>query len=312
MSGLTILSFGGGQDSSAILAKLIEDDELYNRYVGDDELLVVMSDTGDEHPATYFHVESVREICEEHGIDFRLIEAGSKFHLDSWQNLIDPQIRNGDSEFQPTMVQRGTKSCTHNLKLYPIYKFVDEWINERFDYGYKTYDSGGCRKNALKRLYEEHGRIDVLLGYASGEEDRKEASLEIEEKEQDGEFAVWKQALRRRFPLIEEGLDRQDCQRINREFYDYRVWPSNCMRCPYQSDAEILWLDQEHPDLIEQWLEIEERKIDRDDAETNHGVFGEEESLADRLERVREELGDLSDEELFERKFSHGCPTNNF
>ena len=48
---LTVLSFGGGQDSTTIIEKIIDDEAFRRRYV-EGRLLVVMSDTGDEFPET--------------------------------------------------------------------------------------------------------------------------------------------------------------------------------------------------------------------------------------------------------------------
>lgn len=56
-SPLTILSFGGGQDSTTILYKLVFDADFKARYAPGD-LLVLMADTGNEHPETYSHVKT--------------------------------------------------------------------------------------------------------------------------------------------------------------------------------------------------------------------------------------------------------------
>ncbi len=52
---LTMLSFGGGQDSTAILYRLLYEPELTSRCVPG-RLVVCMSDTGNEHPATLLHI----------------------------------------------------------------------------------------------------------------------------------------------------------------------------------------------------------------------------------------------------------------
>jgi hypothetical protein len=45
---ITILSFGAGQDSTAILYRIVLDPEFRKAYVKG-KLVVIMSDTGDEH-----------------------------------------------------------------------------------------------------------------------------------------------------------------------------------------------------------------------------------------------------------------------
>lgn len=56
---LTLLSFGAGQDSTAILLKLIHDADFRTKYAPQD-LIVVFSDTGDEHDETYAHLDTRR------------------------------------------------------------------------------------------------------------------------------------------------------------------------------------------------------------------------------------------------------------
>ena len=51
-SNLTVLSMGLGQDSTTILFKIVFDAEFRARYAPE-KLLVLFSDTGNEHPFTY-------------------------------------------------------------------------------------------------------------------------------------------------------------------------------------------------------------------------------------------------------------------
>jgi len=66
---LTVLSFGGGQDSTVLLEKLIDDSTFRQTYAPGD-LLVVMSDTGDEFDSTYEHIGYCQKRCVEAGIDY--------------------------------------------------------------------------------------------------------------------------------------------------------------------------------------------------------------------------------------------------
>lgn len=83
---LTVLSFGGGQDSTAILIRLALDPEFRARYAPG-RLLAAMSDTGNEHPETYSHIEWARGFCESHGIEFRFITAADGYHSQAWRDL---------------------------------------------------------------------------------------------------------------------------------------------------------------------------------------------------------------------------------
>ena len=69
---LTVLSFGGGQDSTAILLKLIRDPGFKAKYAPGD-FLVVMADTGNEHTATTDHVQYTQELCKVNDMEFVFI-----------------------------------------------------------------------------------------------------------------------------------------------------------------------------------------------------------------------------------------------
>jgi len=74
---LTVLSYGGGQDSTTILLKIIHEPEFRKQYVKDD-LLVVMANTGNEHDETYEYVSMIEEVCIANEIDFFLLDNGAR------------------------------------------------------------------------------------------------------------------------------------------------------------------------------------------------------------------------------------------
>jgi len=321
VSDLTVLSFGGGQDSTALLLMYIHDESFRRDYAPGD-LLVVMSDTGDEHDYTYAHTEKVRELCEKHEIPFAFLTADMGYHIPSWPDLITPQTRSADSGFKPTMVQLGTKSCTLNLKIGPIYKFLDEWINERYGYGFPLHSGGGCRKRALGRFYEENGVIRVLIGFAYGEEKRAVASRRQEIKDYQG--SSWTKAVYREFPLIDAVMDRATCQAYIAAMGMEVPMPSNCVHCPYMSPAELLWMYRNERAAYDQWVEIEQRKMARDLVENqereangqklvkSQGVFLGKDLIPDRLKKALEKFGGWTDEKLNQYKNSHGCGSSAY
>ncbi|QHT70783.1 hypothetical protein GXP67_31115 [Rhodocytophaga rosea] len=58
---ITVLSFGGGQDSTCILYKIIYDPAFRARFVRG-HLVVIMSDTGDEHRYTYDYSGHIKQV----------------------------------------------------------------------------------------------------------------------------------------------------------------------------------------------------------------------------------------------------------
>lgn len=311
VSGLTVLSYGGGQDSKAILTMLITDPEARQKYAPD-HLVVVMADTGDEHDYTYEDIHEVRTMCRDAKIHFKLIRGSEGYHAPSWPDLISPQLRAEGGKYKPSMVQLNTKSCTANLKLVPIYKWLDEYVNLLAGYGFKVQPNHGCKKQAIKKWHAENGKITMLIGFAKGEEKRVKSAERIEVIEQNDLHATWKPSITRRFPLIEEGMTREDAQKYIADKGYNCPPPSNCMRCPYQSLPEILWLHRNHPEKYAEWELIEANKLARNtDAEKNYGVYNRKgKTLADQLAEAQAKFGHWTDEKLNNYKFSHGCTQN--
>jgi len=64
---MKILSYGGGQDSSVILHKMINELDA-----------VVFSDTGNEHPHTYETVKRAQAFAEANGVKFAWLKSASR------------------------------------------------------------------------------------------------------------------------------------------------------------------------------------------------------------------------------------------
>ena len=284
---LTVLSFGGGQDSTTLLYKYLHDPEFKERYAPDD-FLVIMSDTGDEHPRTYAHVEQMQHLCRLQNVKFFLIRADQGYHPTSWQSL---------RGFYNTKKAVGSKAfpktCTDNLKLVPIYKFLEFWISTHFGLSHG-------RKKGLYEFAAEHGKIRMLIGIAKGEE-RRQADPEKEPKK-------WKrETISVEYPLVDLGMDRAACQEYLRSIDVAVPPPSNCMLCPFMSEIELLWLFRFFPKDYEDWVRIEQNKIDANlhKGEKNLGVWGKK-LLPEVLEKAQEKFGHMTDEQLEEYKMSHG------
>lgn len=310
ISDLTVLSFGGGQDSTAILLMLLLNQTLRKKYAPG-ELIVVMSDTGNEHQYTYDHVKNVEKLCIQYGIPFFFLTSDMGYHAASWPNLIDPQLREVGGKYKPTMIQLGTKSCTDKLKINPIYKFVDEYINKKMNYGFNVRKTRGCGKQAFKKFVKENGKIRVLIGFAKGEEKRVEKSLKIQERDYNSKEDNFEKGIFREFPLVEEGMSRESCQKYIEEKIGYCPAPSNCVLCPYMSDVELIWLFKNDLKSFELWERIESNKISRDQGkEKNFGPFCSKKTLREKLESALEKYKNWTDEQIAEYKFSHGCQSN--
>ena len=166
---LTILSFGGGQDSTTLLYKLVLDPAFRARYAPHD-LLVLMAATGDEHPSTDSHVTFIKGFCLEHGIEFVHLTADLGYHSENWQSL------RGFYRAKDAIGSRAfVKSCTDQLKLQPMFRFIDQYLAKRY----------GFVKSGNKKVYGEfaraHGKVRMLVGIAAGEETRCAPTPEVEQ-----------------------------------------------------------------------------------------------------------------------------------
>ena len=297
---LTMLSFGGGQDSFAILYKLINDPVFRKKYAPND-FFVAMSDTGNEHPHTYKAVKDAEVLCKKHNIHFKLITKEMGYHTPGWQDLIAPMERN-------EMILGASLSrqpCTINLKINVMDKYMYEYMCKL--YGFAIKPSKVTNKNNWE-LYRQkfHTKARVLIGFAKDEETRVLKTIN------NGgiDYGAWKRkSIQYCYPLLEEGWNRQSAQDIISQ-YGELMPPSNCMICFYQSEQELVWLERNHPAQFNKWVELEKAKIDKwknlgQPDKKNFGVYGLK-LLPQKLESAKEKYGDWSNERLNEYKMSHG------
>jgi len=292
-----ILLFGGGQDSWAILTMFIND-ELFRKTYAPNNLLVVMSDTGWEHPKTYIFNSKARQLCLDNDIEFYVVERWMGYHPNTWQTLTHNWELNqtiGSVAFPQT--------CTDNIKIKPVKKFVADWLRQKYGYdGKRTSD-------VYKQYYYEHGTLTHLIGFADKEQSRA--------KGYNGAVKWEKECLDYEYPLIDLEIDRAQAQEVISN-YGYEVPPpSNCTICFYMSRQEILWLYRNLPNDFWYWVKLERAKINKHRllglAEPkNQGPFGKKTIIQKTKEAIKQ-YGHLTSEELEDYKFSHGhCTKSKF
>jgi 3'-phosphoadenosine 5'-phosphosulfate sulfotransferase (PAPS reductase)/FAD synthetase len=286
---LTMLSYGGGQDSTAILFKCLHDPVFKAKYVKGD-LIVVMANTRNEHDHTDKYLERVEELCDEHKIPF--------FHLepDLWASN---SWKGGLIKFYQSKNTVGSKAfpktCTDNLKIRPIYKFLELYVH----HNYNTEKYG--RKAAFYEFAEKYGKINVLIGIAKGEEKRA--------SENGSSGMKWfNTCINKQYPLIEEGMDRQACQDYITSVGEKVPYPSNCILCPFMSLQELLYLYRYDRASYDLWVKLEANKMKANEhmEEKNLGVWGKKDPLPEVLKTALEKFGHMTEQELVDYKMSHG------
>lgn len=287
MSKLTVLSFGAGQDSTALLYKLLYDVEFRVKYASGN-LIVIMADTRNEHHETNIHRIEIQKLCDKHMIPFYFISP-EQYASGDWKNgyvsFLEVGNRIGSKCFP--------KTCTDNLKIKPIYKFLDDYVHAF----YKTERVG--RKMAIKEFCRNHGKIDVILGIAKGEEKRASTNEESPNR--------WmRDCINKVYPLLDLGMDRQACQDYIDSVGHVIPPPSNCILCPFMSYQELLFLSRYNYGWYLKWVELEANKIKANKhIENNMGVWGTK-LLPEALKIAEEKYGHMSYTELKEYKMSHG------
>jgi len=287
MNNLTMLSFGAGQDSTAILYKLVYDKEFRNKYAPKD-LVVVMADTMNEHDETNRHRQKIEVFCTQHNIDFFFLDpedwASGEWKL-GYVGFLDAGNRIGSKCFP--------KTCTDKLKIQPIYKWLEDYVHTR----YGTVKVG--RKEAIKEFVAKNSKIRVLLGIARGEETRASTN--------ESSVASWmRYCIDKQYPLIELEMNRQDCQDYIASVGHVIPPPSNCILCPFMSYQELLHLYRFEKKWYDTWVRLEANKIMANShVENNMGVWGKK-LLPQALEVAIEKYGHMTNEELRDYKMSHG------
>jgi 3'-phosphoadenosine 5'-phosphosulfate sulfotransferase (PAPS reductase)/FAD synthetase len=285
---LTVLSYGGGQDSTALMLKALHDNDFISKYIPGD-FLVIMADTGNEHSETTATRKQVEKLCSDRGVDFIFLDLKYKYTSPSWQGgLVDFYERGNriGSKAYP-------KTCTDKLKIVPIYNFLDEYIHAK----YNTTKVG--RKAAIKEFTGDGGSINVLLGIAKGEESRAS-------KNEDSPLKWQRDCINKVYPLLDLGMDRKDCQEYIRKYMEVPV-PSNCILCPFMNDVELLHMYRFNKSWLDKWIVLEANKIQANLhlGKKNLGVWGRK-LLPEILAEVLEKHGHMTDQDLVDYKMSHG------
>ena len=332
-----VLFCGGGQDSHALLYQYYYDAAFRATYVGDAHFLVVMSDTGDEHADFYeTTLPELRAFCAEVGIEFYFITSDMGYHSHAWLSLMHQMKRN-----DTVMGVAFPKSCTDQLKVQVCYRFLSDWLRHAYGFTSKGYNTFyeyfayyGKLVSWIGFAADEHKRIKAVVsecGAAEGARpDKAKRKQRISKKTKAPKPAdsfsdlfgepvrksstkkanlvpVYRQrCVQHRYPLVDLGLNRADCQRLISN-YGHRVpFPTNCQRCPFQGEVEIVYLYRTQPQVWAEWVEREAAKLQKNAHKpVNLGVKGRM-TLPQFLERALKNYGHWTVGRLAEYRFSHG------
>tara|TARA_Y100000310_G_scaffold243676_1_gene248217 strand:- start:3266 stop:4267 length:1002 start_codon:yes stop_codon:yes gene_type:complete len=319
-NGLCILSHGMGQDSTTITYKLFTDADFRARTLDGRSLVIVFSDTGNERSDVYDHAWKIQDLCKAFGVLFVHL-AGSDtiemhqlkgrdtshinggFHTEAWSSLVAMYMRNH------CLAIRNSKSCTDNLKIKPIYRWLNAFCADLL--GVEKERSHG--KRDLVELAEKTRPIKMMIGFAVGEESRmKKAS-------KPGKQAWW-QSVEKTFPLITDlAFNRADCI----DFMQSTQWgacgPSMCKFCPNITKQTLVLMWLENRSYFIAWVRHERNKLNKwgaaqaEKEANNTGALGRNKNLIEELRLALAEFSDWSLEDLKEYDFRNGhCISNGY
>jgi len=188
--------------------------------------IICFSDTGGERPETYEYIERFSDWLEERGYPPVV--------------CLEYTDKNGDrltleenclrKETLPSLAF-GYKKCSNRFKIQSLDKYHNNHksAQECWDRGYK---------------------VIKLLGYDAGEGRRVDWAKDEDDKY---EYA---------FPLFHLGLNRRGCKELIEEAGLPSPGKSACFFCPSTKKHEIKALANDHPDLMQRAIEMEENAMD--------------------------------------------------
>lgn len=276
---VNILSYGGGVDSTALLAMVLDRDRAaaqlgITREKLDEALppivAAVFSDPGSEWPETYENIAYAEKRCEEIGLPLVTVrheiniykhrETGEELRWTEW-NKLDKEVK---PEYEKTP------------KVYTIF----EWLMDGGSFPVIPGSSGGhvCSmrfKGQVQQKWGDRtfGNHEVctkhwLLGIEAGESGRSDRFTANRRKND----LKGNQILGHTYgyPLMDLGMDRKEClEMLDALGWDYRgdgspVQKSSCMWCPFVKEWEVDRLVDADGKGLKEALAIEENFYTKD------------------------------------------------
>lgn len=230
-----LVSYGGGTNSTAMLLELLER--------GEHVSAILFADTGGERPETYDFVAMFSEWLVAHGSPEITIVRHVR-RDGSFQSLEDECL---EKKCLPSIAY-GFKKCSGKFKLEPQDKWTNHWTIAR--------DAWDAKERITKLVgfgIDEQRRADKgntyqsdawYSRYASGESVRDIALSQLASPDANQLRNMQRRVTeavryRKRYPLIEYGMDREACVATIDRFGIRRPGKSACWFCPSSKKPEI-------------------------------------------------------------------------
>ena len=182
--------------------------------------LITFADTGAERPHTYNYVKIFNSWLICNGMpEITIVQTVDK---DGSEFTLEEKCI--EQKVLPSLAY-GFKSCSEKHKIRPQNKFVNNWP-------------------PAKDQWKSGGKLTKLIGYDAGESHRTQKDYT------DKKYDFW-------YPLVEWGMDRDDCVKTIEDTGLCQPGKSSCYFCPSMKPNEIRQLKAVYPELTERALAIE-------------------------------------------------------
>jgi hypothetical protein len=240
-----VVAYGLGVNSTAMLVEFV------NRNIIPD--LILFADTGGEKPETYAYMTVIQQYLKK--VKFpEVITVRYEPKWAAYHTLEEQCLHTGTL---PSLAYGG-KSCSLKYKRSCQDKFIlsrfppHETIAQGrrvvraigFDAGEKRRTYAGVVKAIGLDIGENHRLTWARSTKQNDEKQSREAWLD------EHFFTYW-------YPLMEWAMDRAACERVISEAGLPVPVKSACFFCPASKKQEIIWLREQHPELMERALKIE-------------------------------------------------------
>jgi hypothetical protein len=233
---VSVVSFGGGVNSTAMLIGMVERGERPDA--------ILFADTGGEKPETYQFVKEFRVWLESHDLKLTVVAYSSRmasplnvdFACGSAHASLEDECHNNGTLPSKAF---GFGGCSQKWKRFPMDKFVQQF------------------KPAID-AWERGEKVQRCIGIHAGETKRGKIP-------DDAKFTY-------RFPLREWDWGQVDCEAAIANAGLHIPVKSACFFCPSMKKPEVLRLSKEHPELFQRAVEMEQNAKECEGLETVKGL----------------------------------------
>lgn len=216
-----IVSYGGGTNSTAMLIAMV--------FKGIKPDLILFADTGGELPETYEWVNTFSDWLVSN--EFPSIEWVKYVQMGTSRQKFDYENLEQECLIKNMLPSKayGYSTCSMKWKVQPVHKRIKSYCKEKSNIS-TPRQLIGIHTGEMSRLLDKSGQMrDILF-----------------------------EGIRQEYPLIEWGLNQENCNALIKSVGFSVPSKSSCFFCPNRKISEIIELKEKHPDLYQRAVAMEQ------------------------------------------------------